>query len=985
MSLLSGLMAGRWFGIAFLLFVGAAGAQESLASGRPAAELLSGVKEGAEGRVDCASFLPDAANSFLELGEQARSESLERATVAFRLAERAARCSGSEKELGAALNALGDSLFRRGALDAALAVARESTGIHEQLHDAGGQAGAWNIVANVRWTRGDMRGALADYQRTLDFWTAAGDHRGQGRAFNNIGNVYRSFGEFETALEFLSRALRTFEEIGDRRSAAVVTDNIAVLHFTRGDYSTALEYNRRALDIQRAAGNRDGIAKSLDSMGNIYRDLGAYGPALRCFQEALAIRIAVDDEPGVMETSHNIGLVHLSQGDYPLATGAFRRALQLNHKLHDQSLESEALQNLGMAAWRLGERQRAAADFLQSLAIARREGFRQQEGALLHDLGEMALAEGRIRQAEDLFDQAAAVRNAIGDYAGIVETLTGQAWTRLAAGRRQEALDLARQAVHNATAHDQPELLWEAQTALGVAQRRLGKSQEARLALMDAIGSIEQLSRQLIDSEALRQRFFENKLSPYHELIGLLAEQGAWAEAFTIAERSKARVLSRLLGTQRAGALAGLPASEEREWNRLRDAVTFRNHEIAGEQAKSPPDASRIKALESERRAAREELAAFETSAAARHPELGIDRGDLTPVHIDDAKPLLATSSGAIVEYVAADHRLFAFLLTRSGDSVTVEGRVIPIAEADLSERTRRFLDQIRLRDFDLAENARFLYSLLLGPFQTQLAGKTRLVVVPDGPLWDVPFQALMPTDGYLIERVALSYAPSAVVLRKILERPRPVGSPTVLAMARSDFRGAPERGLEPLPDADKQVRMIREIYGPERAATFTGSEATEGRFKSVARNYSILHLATHGIFDGASPLYSYLALSPAGDDAADDGRLEAWEIMRMKLNAELVVLAACETASGRIAPGEGVIGMSWALLAAGARSMVVSQFSVESRSATALLLEFHRRLAATGQSKSAALRAAALANLRTPRFAHPYYWAGFILLGDPD
>jgi len=138
-------------------------------------------------------------------------------------------------------------------------------------------------------------------------------------------------------------------------------------------------------------------------------------------------------------------------------------------------------------------------------------------------------------------------------------------------------------------------------------------------------------------------------------------------------------------------------------------------------------------------------------------------------------------------------------------------------------------------------------------------------------------------------------------------------------------------------------------------------------------------------VLDEASPLYSHLVLSPAGDNPGDDGRLEAWEIMRMKLTAELVVLAACDTGRGRIAPGEGVIGMMWALFAAGARSMVVSQFRVESKSATKLLVDFHRRLAAEGGSKTAELRAAAVELLHTARYAHPYYWAGFILVGDPD
>ena len=167
-------------------------------------------------------------------------------------------------------------------------------------------------------------------------------------------------------------------------------------------------------------------------------------------------------------------------------------------------------------------------------------------------------------------------------------------------------------------------------------------------------------------------------------------------------------------------------------------------------------------------------------------------------------------------------------------------------------------------------------------------------------------------------------------------------------------------------------------------SVALVGAEASEAQFRKMAPRYGILHLATHGVLDQASPMYSYLALS-ASDSSGDDGRLEAWELMRLKLSAEVVVLAACDTGRGRIAPGEGIIGTMWALFAAGARSMVVSQFSVESTSATALLVALHRRLAAERASKAQQLREAALALLHSTHYAHPYYWAGFILVGDSE
>jgi CHAT domain-containing protein len=139
-----------------------------------------------------------------------------------------------------------------------------------------------------------------------------------------------------------------------------------------------------------------------------------------------------------------------------------------------------------------------------------------------------------------------------------------------------------------------------------------------------------------------------------------------------------------------------------------------------------------------------------------------------------------------------------------------------------------------------------------------------------------------------------------------------------------------------------------------------------------------------------AEPMYSYLALAtpnaePNAEEAKEDGLLEAWELMQMNLSAELAVLSACETARGRIGAGEGVIGLSWALFVAGVPSTVVSQWKVESSSTRDLMVGFHRGLRSTTRplTKTEALRQAVLPLLKNPRTDHPFYWAGFVLVGD--
>jgi CHAT domain-containing protein len=180
--------------------------------------------------------------------------------------------------------------------------------------------------------------------------------------------------------------------------------------------------------------------------------------------------------------------------------------------------------------------------------------------------------------------------------------------------------------------------------------------------------------------------------------------------------------------------------------------------------------------------------------------------------------------------------------------------------------------------------------------------------------------------------------------------------------------------------------KAISRLYGMSRSKVYVGAEAREDRLKAEAGKARILHFATHGTMNNASPMYSHLVLTQG--DTNEDGLLEAWELMRMDLRADLAVLSACETARGRVGAGEGMIGLTWALFIAGVPSTVVSQWKVESASTRDLMLGFHRQLRATASAKAKttkaeALRRAALKLMKNPETGHPFHWAGFVLVGD--
>ncbi|HEX7294472.1 MAG TPA: CHAT domain-containing protein, partial [Pyrinomonadaceae bacterium] len=293
---------------------------------------------------------------------------------------------------------------------------------------------------------------------------------------------------------------------------------------------------------------------------------------------------------------------------------------------------------------------------------------------------------------------------------------------------------------------------------------------------------------------------------------------------------------------------------------------------------------------------------------------------------------------------------------------------------------------------------AQKLYELLMSPVQPELKGKQKIAIVPDGILWELPFQALTDTSGhYLIENHAISYAPSLTVLREMTrlrkQKPPANASASLLAFGNPELRNETaeriklvhrDETLEPLPEAEKEVRILGQLYGP-RSAIYIGNDAREDRFKTESSRFNVLHLATHGILNDVSPMYSQIVL--AQSNKGEDGLLEAWEIMKLNLNADLVVLSACESGRGRVGIGEGLIGLTWALFVAGSPTSVVSQWKVESSSTAELMVEFHRNLQSktrkSNLSKAQALQKAALTMLANKNFRHPFYWAGFILVGD--
>ena len=357
----------------------------------------------------------------------------------------------------------------------------------------------------------------------------------------------------------------------------------------------------------------------------------------------------------------------------------------------------------------------------------------------------------------------------------------------------------------------------------------------------------------------------------------------------------------------------------------------------------------------------------------ARYPRTRAATSGVQFAGLDAAGPLVGDGATVVLVYTVTDTHTYVAAIVRGVPRPALTIVTLAIGRDALAGRVQAFRQRMATRDLGIAEDARALFDLILAPAGDALAGARRVLIAPDASLWELPFQALQGPDGrYLVERAAIAYAPSLTAL---------VGTPAGArrAVTRSARPGEPGARRRRGPAAAGRGRAANRGH---RAAVRgrAARRPRRGRGDRVAREgrggrSRIVHIAAHGTLDASSPMYSALLLAP-GPGAGDDGRLEARELVELNLRDALVVLSACETARGRVAAGEGVIGLSWAALVAGARRVVVSQWKVDAASTTDLMTGFYRHLrsgpAGASQDEAGALRGAALDLLRSPGYPTP-------------
>lgn len=531
----------------------------------------------------------------------------------------------------------------------------------------------------------------------------------------------------------------------------------------------------------------------------------------------------------------------------------------------------------------------------------------------------------------------------------------------------------------------------------------MGKGAAGTGHLCRAVELVEEARRRFETLEEVRL-LWSDYFGPYYkDCGGALSAMGRPGLAFQAIETGRARAFLNLLAERRL-RLASLPPERAAENDRLDAEYDEASAELdrlrAVQGAAEGRGQEGIRSLEGKlreilRRKERNVLSAAPVGSIRYPAPLTLEE---TRSHLDPGTVLIFYSVGE------AETLLFA-IGAADFPSPGWTAVSLPVGAAQLGRRVEAFRQALIGDRNDTAAQSRqgkALYDLLVRPAEPLLQEARRILVSPDGPLHTLPFAALVRDGRYLIEWRPLHFALSASAYAEIRDgRPSPggdrsrmrlvaIGEPSDQQLSRKEAAAIPDRdrrralrkGLAPLPSSRAEVEAIARLF--PQARLFLGREATEEQAKAAARGADLLHIAVHGLLDERAPMSSALVLSfpERPIPGEDNGLLEAWEVMELPLEADLVVLSACNTALGREFGGEGLVGMTRAFQYAGARSVLATLWEVTDRSTPGFMVRFYEGLRA-GMPKDEALRAAQLSQLGEGRGSRPFYWAAFQLYGD--
>jgi CHAT domain-containing protein/Tfp pilus assembly protein PilF len=877
--------------------------------------------QGTDAKTQLISYLYNSGLMYCYLGQPLKGG--EYYKKALMLAEE----MGHKEEKAKILRSIGFTHAQTSAYSIALDFYQDALEIAKDIRDRQKEAQCLMDIADVSWKRGSFSQAIKKYKESLGISRESGNRSSEFWTLVGMANVFLKTGEFSRSLEYYLKALEVNKQLKIRHQDAVLFSNIANIYANTGDHSKALDYYNQALDIHLETGSKN------------YEGI----------------------------TLNNIARLYSEQKDYKRALAFYQKALQIAKETGDKRFEANRLNNLADTYTHLENFSEALKCYVGALELAQNLGTKEIEANVACSMGYLFEKSKGYAKAEEFFLKGLSISQEIG----------------------------------------YSQKTWMAYAGLASVHKKQGEYPEALKQYKEALKVIEGMRSQIQLGEQ-RSGFLSGKFEIYISLVSLLYElnqkqpmEGFGEESYHIAEKAKARAFLDSLQEGKTNLGSQLSMEFKEEENELLRKISAIQTELLKPQLSELKRVDYLKELEK----VEEDYLHLIQRIRSSHPGYA-QLVYPEPYQLDVIRKKLLGPETAILEYLMGETDTFLFFVTESDFSIHKLS-----SRKDLEDRVNDYASLLKTgaaKEFQAFSAGKRLYQELIGPVKDKIGSIKRLIIIPDGKLNFLPFETLIdPRNNgqshYLINDFRISYAPSANALISLLDRKNPkTQQKDLLAFADPDYDYSSnssekidaddilrefymEQGFDfsPLKYSAEEVSQISKLIKKKARDVYTKKDAKEEKIKSLhLADYEIIHFATHGFIDEQVPLRSSLLMA-LDEDPGEDGFFQAREIYSTVLNANLVVLSACQTGRGKLERGEGVMGLARAFLYAGAESVVASLWSINDKATSVFMSYFYKGLS-QGMSKEEALQKAKQEMIKS-RYKHPFYWAPFVLNGDAE
>lgn len=809
-------------------------------------------------------------------------------------------------------------------------------------------------------------------------------HPETAEVYERLSEYCKFFGDYDLALEYINQSMAIRREISSEVNHHLfgAYSLLADLYERMEEYDKALAYYQKALDeVIKIEGPTHQNAGNVNKfMGTLYSRMGNFEKAISHFEKAMEILAFYNDELSV--TTHmnyqHLGEIYMRAGKYKRAEDYFQKALAVRKQMYFPYHG-----HIASAYKSLAEATAAQEAYENALAFQQQELQTLLPGFVNNDVNSNP-------SIENFTYYRYAVLDAFMQKGRILYEMV----RRRAEFSRTQSLDAVR----------------SLETALDCYDKAL---QQASLALGGFLSSNAKLSMQQRLSEVVDQ-----SIQAALRLFEMTGDSSYKGQAWRFSERGKSAILRLAVQESQAKKFAGIDNAILAQEQALREEVVKYETLISKAYQTKGSDAAEISSLESIYYPLKSQHESLLSDLATKYPRYFELKHNPPAATIAQVQKTLEENT-ALLEYFVGKKDIYIFVVAREVfDIVTLP------KNQDFAQQIQEHAAMVRqvVKSSAYIKSSARLYNLLIRPVEHFITTKNKLIIIPDGMLYYVPFEALASADrvngadsffsrlSYLIRKYEISYHYSTNLLLASADKPKPVSARGQLLAVAPVFRERNNNGYispgnseifddldEPqkrafvtrsgtyfreLRHSEGEARTIMDLFANRGSIGYFHRRATEERFKAEAGNYRYVHISTHGFMNENNPNLSGLAFSqPVDSAAAEDGILYAAEAYTLDLNADLVVLSSCESGIGKIAAGEGVMSMTRGFLYAGARNVVVSLWKVFDEHTSELMIEFYKGVT-DGESYAAALRHAKLKMLANPETARPASWASFVLVG---